>query len=105
MEAWEYGELVFFVVLPKGEDECITKYTAKVGDREQIHGTAAEHLAVMNSFGRRGWRLKLIDEVTAPTETDKQAKTLESFSDIERLTGSPGTVVSLTRYQMARRLK
>ena len=59
----------------------------------------------MNSFGRRGWRLKLIDELTAPAETDRQATTLESFSDIERFTGTPGTVVSLTRYLMARRLK
>jgi len=105
VEAWEYGELVFIGVLPKGEHECITKYTAQVGGREQIHGTAAEHLAVMNSFGRRGWRLKLIDELTAPAETAKQEKTLESLSNIECLTGNPGTVVWMTRYLMARRLK
>jgi len=105
VEAWEYGELVFIGVLPKGEQESITKYTARIGGREQIHGTAVEHLVVMNSFGRRGWRLKLIEELTAPAETDKQAKTLESFSNIERVTGTPGTAVSMARYLMARRLQ
>jgi len=105
IETWEYGELVLLGVLPKGEQVGITKYTAQVGGKEQIHGTAAEHLTIMNSFGRRGWRLKLVDELTAPAETDKQAATLQSFSDIERYTGNPGTVVSLTRYLMSRRLK
>jgi hypothetical protein len=105
VEAWEYGELVFLGVLQKDEHECITKYTARFGGREQIHGTAVEHLAVMDSFGRRGWRLKLVDELTAPAETDKQARTLASISDIEAFTGSPGTVISLARYTMARRIK
>jgi len=105
IEAWEYGELVLLGVLPKGEQVGITKYTVQVGGKEQIHGTAAEHLTVMNSVGRRGWRLKLIDQLTAPAETDKQAATLQGFSDIEHFTGNPGTVVSLTRYLMSRRLK
>jgi hypothetical protein len=92
-------------VQPEGSHDWITRYTARVGDREQIHGTTEEKLTVMNSFGRRGWRLKLVDELNAPADTDKQTKTLESLSDIERMTGTPGTVVSLTQYFMSRRLK
>src|SRR6476646_12270493 len=64
-EIWEYGELTLLGVTPKGSAEPITNYSARIGGKEPIHGTDVDHIEVMNSFGAKGWRLRLVNEVTA----------------------------------------
>ena len=103
IEAWQYGELTFLGVASDGEVEPVTKFTARVGGKEPVHGTDVDQFAVMDTFGTRGWRLKLVEELTAPAETERQSRVLDALSHTEKVTGTPGTVVSLTRYAMARR--
>jgi hypothetical protein len=64
-EIWEYGELTLLGVTPKGSAEPITNYSARIGGKEPIPGTDVDHFEVMNSFGAKGWRLRLVNEVTA----------------------------------------
>ena len=105
LEVWEYGELTLVGVLRKGTDEAVTNYSARLGGREPLHGTDVHQLAVMNSFGAQGWRLKLINEMVAPDDSASAAELFSALARVEELTGTPGTVQSVTRFAMARRVK
>jgi len=104
-EIWEYGELTLLGVTPKGSVEPITNYSARIGGKEPIHGTDVDHIEVMNSFGAKGWRLRLVNEVTASSGFAGRPELLTELSRLEELTGTPGSVDSVSRYSMARRLK
>ena len=104
-EIWEYGELTLLGVTPKGSAEQITNYSARIGGKEPIHGTDVDHIEVMNSFGAKGWRLRLVNEVTASSGFAGRPELLTELSRLEELTGTPGSVDSVSRYSMARRLK
>jgi len=104
-EIWEYGELTLLGVTPKGSAEPITNYSARIGGKEPIHGTDVDHFEVMNSFGAKGWRLRLVNEVTASSGFAGRPELLTDLSRLEELTGTPGSVDSVSRYSMARRLK
>ena len=104
-EIWEYGELTLLGVTPKGSAEPITNYSARFGGKEPIHGTDVDHIEVMNSFGAKGWRLRLVNEVTASSGFAGRPELLTELSRLEELTGTPGSVDSVSRYSMARRLK
>ena len=104
-EAWQYGELTFLSVAPDGEVEQVTKFTALIGGREPVHGTDVDQFAVMDTFGARGWRLKLVEELTTPAETERQSRVLDALTHTEKVSGTPGAVLSLTRYAMARRTR
>ena len=104
-EIWEYGELTLLGVTPKGSAEPITNYSARIGGKEPIHGTDVDHIEVMNSFGAKGWRLRLVNEVTASSGFAGRPELLTELSRLEELTGAPGSVDSVSRYSMARRLK
>jgi hypothetical protein len=104
-EIWEYGELTLLGVTPKGSTEPITNYSARIGGKEPIHGTDVDHFEVMNSFGAKGWRLRLVNEVTVSSGFAGRPEILTELSRLEELTGTPGSVDSVSRYSMARRLK
>ena len=104
-EIWEYGELTLFGVTPKGSAEPITNYSARIGNKEPLHGTDVNHFEVMNSFGAKGWRLRLVNEVNASSGFAGRPELLTELSRLEELTGTPGSVDSVSRYSMARRLK
>ena len=104
-EIWEYGELTLLGVTPKGSAEPITNYSARIGGKEPIHGTDVDHFEVMNSFGAKGWRLRLVNEVTASSGFAGRPELMTELSRLEELTGTPGSVDSVSRYSMARRLK
>ena len=59
----------------------------------------------MNSFGAKGWRLRLVNEVTASSGFAGRPELLTAAVPAEELTGTPGSVDSVSRYSMARRLK
>jgi len=104
-EIWEYGELTLLGVTPKGSAEPITNYSARIGGNEPIHGTDVDHFEVMNSFGAKGWRLRLVNEVIDSLGPAGRPELLTELSRLEELTGTPGSVDSVSRYSMARRLK
>lgn len=105
IEAWEYGELTLLTVTPRGATDAVTNYRARMGGKEPIHGTDDDKFVVMNAFGAKGWRLKLLDELVASSDHPTSQEPFAELSRLEGLTGSPGTVHSVTRYSMARRTK